>query len=297
MIGQRVAGQRELGLWCARLAWVLLPVSVGAALSDALDSWSTGPARVATVLAWSAWPLGLVALLAPRSWGLTALRVLAPAAVVVAVLAAWSTSGAVAASAVVTSLVAAAFTLSSAVSCAAANAAAYGDEVRFPLRIPPSLFLGPVPLAVALIGLGVAAGPLLLADGRVVAGIAAVVIGLPLAFALARSLHSLARRWLVLVPAGVVVADPLTLADPVLMRRENIELVERGSHTLRGETLDLRLGSAAGTIGIALVAAQSFARRRGRHTTVLQDADALLVSAVQAGPFMRGAGARRITTG
>jgi hypothetical protein len=217
--------------------------------------------------------------------------------VVVAILAAGSTSGAVAASAVVTSLVAAAFTLSSAVSCAAANAAAYGDEVRYPLRTPPSLFLGPVPLAVALIGLGVAAGPLLLADGRVVAGIAAVVIGLPLAFVVARSLHSLARRWLVLVPAGVVVADPLTLADPVLMRRENIELVERAPRTLRGETLDLRLGSAAGTICIALVAAQSFPRRRGRHTTALQDADTLLVSAVQAGPFMRDAGARRITTG
>src|SRR4029077_10912408 len=91
--GARVIGRRMVGLWCARLAWVLLPVSVGAALSDALDSWSTGPARVATVLAWSAWSLGLVALLAPRSWGLTALRVLAPAAVVVAVLAAWSTSG------------------------------------------------------------------------------------------------------------------------------------------------------------------------------------------------------------
>jgi hypothetical protein len=294
--GARVNGRRGVGLWCARLAWALLPVSVGAALSDALDSWSTAPARVATVLLWSAWALGLISLLAPRSWGLTCLRVLAPAAVAVGVLAAFGTSGALAVSAVVSSLVAAAFALSSSVACAAANADAYGDEERFPLRIPPSLFLAPVPVAVALTAAGVAAGPLLLADGRLVAGIAAVVIGIPLAFVLVRSLHSLSRRWLVLVPAGVVVADPLTLADPVLMRRENIEMVDRASRTLRGQALDLRLGSPAGTICIALVAAQSFARRRGRHTLALQDADTVLVSAVQAAAFMRDAGARRIAT-
>ena len=289
-------GRRVVGLWCARLTWALLPVSVGAALSDAFDSWSTAPARVATVLLWSAWALGLIALLAPRSWGLTCLRVLVPAAVAVSVLAALGTSGALAVSAVVSSLVAAAFALSSSVACAAANSEAYGDEERFPLRIPPSLFLAPVPLAVALTAAGVAAGPLLLADGRVVAGIAAGVIGLPLAFVLVRSLHALSRRWLVLVPAGVVVADPLTLADPVLMRRENIEVVDRASRTLRGQALDLRLGSPAGTICIALVAAQSFARRRGRHTLALQDADTVLVSAVQVGAFMRDAGARRIAT-
>ena len=68
---------------------------------------------------------------------------------------------------------------------------AYGDEIRFPLRIPLSLFLGPVPLAVLLIAAGVSAGPLLLADGRYVVGVVATVVGLPIAAALARSLHAL----------------------------------------------------------------------------------------------------------
>jgi hypothetical protein len=294
VIGRRVAGQTTVGSWCARLAWALLPLPLGAALSDALDSWSAAPARVATVLLWTAWALGLVALLAPRAWGLTCLRVLAPAAAVVAVLAAFGTTGPLAVSAIASSLVAAACALSSAVASAAANADAYGDEVRFPLRIPPSLFLAPVPLAVALTAAGIAVPPLLLADGRLVAGIAAAVVGLPLAFLLARSLHALSRRWLVLVPAGVVVADSLTLADPVLMRRENIEMVGAPG-TRSGEALDLRLGSAAGTICIALAAAQSFARRRGRRALALQDADIVLVSTVQAGAFLRDAGARRIT--
>jgi hypothetical protein len=283
-------------LLCARIAWVLLPVSVGAALSDALGDWSTGPARVATVLVWAAWALGLVALLAPRPWGLTSLRVLAPAAVAVAIFTAWHVSGGAATVSIVSATVAAVFALSAPVASAAANSAAYGDEKRFPLHIPPSLFLAPVPLAVALIGFGVATGPLLLADGRVVAGVPVTIVGFGAAVLVARSLHALSLRWLVLVPAGIVVADPLSLADPVLMRRENVALVERAPRTLRGTPIDLRLGSAAGTVRIALHEAQSFGQRRGRHALALQDADSALVSAVQAGTFMRDADARRITT-
>jgi hypothetical protein len=283
-----------IGIWCARIAWVVLPVTVGAALSDALDSWSTGPARVATVLLWTAWALGLVALLAPRPWGLTALRVLAPAAVAVAIATAWSASAASAALAIASTLVAAVLALAAPVARAAANSAAYGDEVRFPLRIPPSLFLAPVPIAMAVVAFGVATGPLLLAAGRIAAGIPATLAGFGAAAVVARSLHALSLRWLVLVPAGIVVADPLTLADPVLMRRENVAVVERAPRTLRGETIDLRLGSAAGTVRVGLHEPQSFGRRRGRRTLTLQDADGVLVSAVQAGTFLRDAGARRI---
>jgi hypothetical protein len=283
-------------LWCARLTWALLPVSVGTALADALVSWSTTPARVATVLAWTAWALGLLALFAPRTWGLTCLRVLAPAAVGVAALAGFGTDGLTAVVAIASSLVTAAFACSAPVAQAAANSAAYGDEIRFPLRIPPALFLGPVPLAILSIAAGVAIGPLLLADGRVAAGLAVTIVGLALAAALARSLHSLSRRWLVLVPAGLVVADPLTLADPVLMRREQILAVERAPATAPADVLDLRLGSATGTIEVRLQVAQSFAGRRGRREMELRDADAILVSTVLTGAFMQAAGARRIAT-
>ena len=283
-------------LWCARLTWVLLPVSVGTALDDALVSWSTTPTRVATVMAWAAWALGLVALLAPRAWGLTCLRVLAPAAVVVAVLAAFGTDAGAALVAIAASLVTAAFACSAPVAQAAANSEAYGDEVRFPLRIPPALFLGPVPLAIASIAAGVAIGPLLLADGRVPAGVIVTVVGLALAAAFVRSLHSLSRRWLVLVPAGLVVADPLTLADPVLMRREQILEIERAPASAPADVVDLRLGSAAGTVGVRLRVAQSFARRRGRRAMELCDADAILVSTVLTGEFIEAAGTRRIAT-
>jgi hypothetical protein len=281
-------------LWCARLTWALLPISVGTALSDALASWSTAPARVATVLAWAAWSLGLIALFAPRTWGLTCLRVLAPATVVVALCSAFGADTGPALMAVASSLVAAAFACCGPVAQAAANSEAYGDEIRFPLRIPPALFLGPVPLAIVSIGAGVAIGPLLLADGRVGAGIVVTVSGLALAAALARSLHALSRRWLVLVPAGLVVADPLALLDPVLMRREQIARVVRAPDEVTAGVLDLRLGSPAGTVLVTLRAAQSFACRRGRRGGEIRDAEEILVSTVLTGAFIQAAGNRRI---
>jgi len=286
-----------MALWCARLSWVVLPVSAGAALGDALNEWSTGPARVATGLLWAAWTIGLVALLAPRPWGLTALRVIAPAAALVSILSVGSTGAGIAALAISSTIVAAAFALSAPVAQAAGNALAYGDEVRFPLRIPLSLFLGPVPLAVALIGLGVSVGPLLLADRRYVAGAILTVAGVAIAIALLRSLHSLADRWVVLVPAGLVVVDRLSLVDPVLMRREQILSVKRSRDarsTIEGG-LDLRLGTLPGTIELQLREPQSFARRRGRRDSELRDADVVLVSTVRADALVRTASERRIS--
>lgn len=286
-----------LSLWCARLTWVLLPVSAGGALSDALAGWSTAPARVAVVLLWTAWAIGLVALLAPRSWGLTALRVVAPAAVILAVASVPSTSAGPAALAVSSSIVAGVFALSAPVAQAAGNSIAYGDEMRFPLRVPTSLLLGPVPLAVVLVGAGAGAGPVLIADGRVLLGVAVTTLGLAIAFALIRSLHALARRWLVLVPAGIVLVDPLTLADPVLMRREHITALGREpTADAAAAALDLRLGTRAGTITLTLNQDQFFARRRGRRDSELRDADVVLVSLVRPAAMVALAGERRIAT-
>jgi hypothetical protein len=281
----------------ARVTWVLLPVCAGGALGDGLASWSSAPARVATVFLWCAWAIGLVALLAPRPWGVTALRIVAPAAVVLTLASVTGTSVASGLLAGVTAIVATVLALSASVSQVAVNSSAYGDEVRFPLRVPTSLLVGPVPLAVVFAAAGVGAGPLLLADGRIVVGVIVTIVGLPLAYAMIRSLHSLARRFLVLVPAGVVVVDPLTLADPVLMRREEIVQVRRADDRRPAPgALDLRLGSRSGTIEISLHAPHSFARRKGRNDAALTDADVVLVAPVKTGAFVTTAGERRIAT-
>jgi hypothetical protein len=289
------AERAVITVWCARLTWALLPVSAGVALSDALDGWDAGPAHLAAVLLWAAWTLGLIALLAPRPWGLTALRVVAPTVVLLTLFSIASTSGTSATLAVTSAVVAAAFALSAPVAQAAGNSLAYGDEVRFPLRIPLALFFGPVPLAVVLIAGGASVGPLLVANESYVAGVLISIVGIAFAVVLARSLHSLSVRWLVLVPAGLVVVDPLTLLDPVLMRREYIVGVERLVRT-RSETgsLDLRLGTAAGTIAVSLRETHPFARRKGRRDSTLQESAGVLVSIVRPDAFLQAAGGRRI---
>ncbi|HEX2782244.1 MAG TPA: hypothetical protein VHN36_01565, partial [Ilumatobacteraceae bacterium] len=86
------------------------------------------------------------------------------------------------------------------------QASAYGDEQRFLLR-PPAAFLLPVTVAGISWVAAVLAAPLLLASGRwVVGGLAAIVASL-LTWLLLPRFNTLSRRWLVLVPVGVVVHD------------------------------------------------------------------------------------------
>ncbi|HET9769395.1 MAG TPA: hypothetical protein VFS16_00800, partial [Acidimicrobiia bacterium] len=146
------------------------------------------------------------------------------------------------------------------------NGAAYGEEKRFPLRVPPALLAGPVPLAAVLVTAGVAAGPLLLADERWLPGTLAVAVAVPVVRAAARSLYALSQRWAVLVPAGIVLKDPLTLVDPVLFPRDKIaSLRPLPFPTAPAEdVLDLRLGAAAGSLVLELSEEAQLFRARGR---------------------------------
>ena len=70
------------------------------------------------------------------------------------------------------------------------------------------------------------------------------------ACSVARS-ESLSRRWAVLVPAGFVVVDPLTLADPVLFLREHVRhLAPEPPAAAPDGVLDLRLGAGAGSVSV-----------------------------------------------
>jgi len=285
-------------LWCARAAWALLPVTTGTLVADAIGGWDTGPARLAAVAAWAAWAAGLLACLAPRPWGTTLLRVVAPVVVVVSCVAIPSAGFAAAAVGASGAIVAAALALSGPVNAAAANARAYGDEIRFPIRIPTPLFAGPVPLAVAVTAAGVAAGPYALASGAIVAGVVGTVVGLPAAFVAVRALHALAERWLVVVPAGVTVVDPLTLVDPVLMQRNAIsEVGPAATRDLGPAGLDLRLGSVAGGVRIVLCREVLFGRRRGRVDAELVAPASVAVAVVGRRRFLGLAATQHLAAG
>ncbi len=102
-----------------------------------------------------------------------------------------------------------------------AQASAYGDEQRFLLR-PPASFLPPVALAGLTWTGAIVAAPLLLASRNWVLGGFVTVLGVVLTWLLLPRFHALSRRWIVLVPAGVVVHDQVVLAETLMVPRPQV---------------------------------------------------------------------------
>ncbi|MET0896011.1 MAG: hypothetical protein ABWY80_09180 [Acidimicrobiia bacterium] len=286
-------------LWALRIVWFTLPLTAGAAFGAAVRGWSDAPSIVAQVLVWASWAVGLLAVVVPRPHLLTAVRVIAPAflvvAMVIAIDGAASTTAAI--GALVATVVAGALVSSHDLALAAANAIAYGDEQRVLLRTPPALFLGPLPIARVLVAGALVAPPLLLADERWVLGTITLVVAIPIVIMLPRALHGLSRRWGVLVPAGFVIVDPLTLSDPVLFLRERILRMQAEDATASSPpgVLDLRLGAAAGSVALEFDEDAELGRRgrRGRGGTIVQ-ARELRFAVARRASFLEAAGARRI---
>ena len=220
--------------WLVAGLWAALPFTAGPALADALDG-ASGPVQlVASAGLWVGWATGMLAAALPHPVALTALRMLAPAAVAVVLAAALGGHGS--ALAVGWTVVVAAWVFSPAVGTRCVNGPAYPNERRYLLRIPGPLLFGPLVLAWAVAVAGVSAGPLLLAARQWVLGGACVVVGVPVAVVLVRSIHNLSRRWAVFVPAGFVLHDPLALLDPVLFNRRKVTTLRPATV---GEGLDL----------------------------------------------------------
>lgn len=279
-------------IWILRAVWLLLPVGLGPALADALSGWSGAPRTTAEALLWSAWGLGLIAVLAPRPLALTVVRVGSGLALAVGAASTPSAGAIDAAGAGLFGAVALALATLPEVTQVFGDAAAYGDERRLPLRTPLTIGLLAAPLAVLALGAGLATGPLFLADGNLVAGITLTVIGLAVAALLARSLHALSLRWLILVPGGAVVHDPLTLVDPVLLPRDRLAGFELG---IAGDVLDLRLGATRGSVTAHLVDRLPFAVGRGGRRAEVVEADRVLLALARPGAGLAALSDHRIS--
>lgn len=233
--------------WLLRLLWLSLPFTSGTVLGDALVNVSRPVELTAAIALWGLWAIGLALSLIPHVLALTPLRILAPASLTAAV---WATveAGASASAVIALAVTATTATVSLAPQIGAwfVNGTAYGDERRILLRPPGALLLGPIPIAWAAIVATVYGAPLLLASRQWVAGALVAVIGGALSLLAMRSLHALTRRWLVFVPAGIVVHDLMTLADPVLIKRSAIDRL--GPALADSEATDLTMAA----IGLAL---------------------------------------------
>ena len=175
--------------------------------------------------AWAGWALGLAGLLFPSAVSLVIVRTLAPAALLACCWAAAvpDPAGGAAVAAGITSV--SAICVLSALPLLGGrfvDAMSYGNERRLPLRPPQAVLLGVLPITWALTLGGLTAGPLLWAAGHSLAGPLLMGLGLPAAALGVRSMLGLARRWLVFVPAGVVLHDGYTAQAPTLIQSSRI---------------------------------------------------------------------------
>src|SRR5829696_2200798 len=211
-------------LWLLRVLWALLGVVALPAFTGALDGRSGPVQLVAAAGLWAGWLAVLVATLVPAPASLTVVRLLTPGAAVAGVVAGATGASAVAATAAVAlGLVAGIVAGTAEVGWVFVQSGAYGDETRFLLRPPGPLVAGPLELAWVVLAATTGAGPLLLAAGAWLTGAVVTAVAVVLAVVLGPRFHRLALRWLVFVPAGVVVRDPLVLADTAMFRRADVE--------------------------------------------------------------------------
>ncbi len=199
-------------MWVGRAAWSLVGLAAPWAVLGEGRSGAVGVA--ANVWGWGAWLAVLVALFVPSALSLTAVRIIVPA---VAVAGLWSAEPA----SVGTALFALVVLSSRDVADVLVQGSAYGAETRFVLRTPVP-YLVPAVLVWAALVCATVGGTLLLAAGNLVAGIPVAAAGAVLAWRVPLRLHRLSRRWLVAVPAGLVVHDHLVLAETFMVRRNHL---------------------------------------------------------------------------
>jgi hypothetical protein len=202
--------------WIA-VAWVGWP-----AVSSALRGRSEAVEAVATVGAAVAWVAGVAAMAVPATVSLTATRVIVPLAPV-AGLATLVRDGdpADCIELVIVGSLATLVAMSGELGKLFVQASAYGDEDRHPLR--PPLGLAAVAVLAWVVWAGaVLVGPLMLASRAWIAGAFMTAFAVVATLALPRRWHRLSRRWLVLVPAGLALHDPVVLGETLMLRRSEV---------------------------------------------------------------------------
>ena len=285
-----------------RVTWALLPVFAGPALGDALDGASRPVQVVASTGAWAGWLAVLVATLVPRALSLTVVRIAAPVPLIAAIAAAVAgpmevddavalAAGVAVVAAVVLPTTADAFV----------DGSSYGNERRFALATPPRLLLGPAPVAWLLAVAAPCGAALALAARAWVLGALLAAVAVPGVRLGVPAIHRLSRRWLVFVPAGLVVHDHIALAEPVLLPRRLLggvgpAAVDDGRDDGTA-TADLTLGAGGVALAVRLVEAielpvvEGFGR--ARRSVVLR-AERLVVAPLRPGAVMAEAGDRRL---
>jgi hypothetical protein len=210
--------------WVARVAWLAV-VAGGGALQAAVDERSDGVRWVTGIGGWALWGSVVVALLIPSTFSLAWIRVVGPLTIVAAIgtLVGGAPAGDVALL-TVPSLIALAAFFSPEVGRWMVQQSAYGDEDRLPLRAPVAAGAAAV-VSWSVWAAAIVIGPLALGASNLAVGIPLTVIAVALSAYVGPRWLLMAKRWLVLVPAGLVVHDPIVLADTLMVKTNQLQTI------------------------------------------------------------------------
>lgn len=292
-------------IWVLRVLWIIVPFSAGPLFSAALVDTSRSFELSVIVGLWVLWALTAVALMIPRPQTLTAIRIIIPATALASIWAAIDARNDLEfALIIVTAIASTGFATSLALRASVADVfvdgSSYGDETRFLLRTPGALLIGPIQLLWATIVAGAVAGPLFLAAQRWILGGIALVAGWGAVYALTPVLHRLSNRFLVFVPAGLVVHDKTALREPQLFRKESITAL--GPAPSDTELEDLSLNGSGLALRAALKEPSKVMRNSGSrgedvNEAELTDIDGFVVSPNRPGAVVAEAKERGFAIG
>lgn len=227
--------------------WIIL--GVAAPWQQLATDYSSAVGIVLNVWGWLFFLAVAIGALVPSPLSLTITKCITPLMVLCAFMAA-SPAG------VFGALAAFIITWSALFADVMVQGSAYGEETRFALRTPVP-YWAPTVLAWSLLTGSLIGGSLLIAAETYFVGAPLLLVGVVLARTVPRRLHRLSRRWLVIVPAGVVVHDHLVLAETMMSMRSKILSISKVAAS--GETADFTGGVAGPRIAVQLKEADKVA--------------------------------------
>lgn len=220
-------GRPGIAPWILRIT-ALASGSTVPLLADRFDEWSSGTELLTSITLWLTWALMLLCVLVPSSVSLTALRLVAPMHLVITGIVVLGDvldgASATVVSALVPTLLTTVVASSADVGAYFVQASAYGDEFRVPL-VPPPAFTAVLILGWTVWVGSLVIGTVLLTARTWSAGGLLLALGVVCTAILPRRFHRFSRRWIVLVPAGVVLHDHVVLAETAMFARPTIRAV------------------------------------------------------------------------
>lgn len=284
--------------WILRVSWLLQPLAFVPLLADATSALPSSGRLAAAALAWVGWAVVLLATLVPSTVSITVGRLAAPLAPIVAVVA--GIGGSVAGWKLAVGVAAAAIAMlvwfSGETGMVLAQGSAYGAEERFPLK-PPVPYLVPMIVSWLVMAALVTAGAVLIANEMWIVGAVLLAFATGAGWFLGPRFHQLSRRWLVIVPAGIVVHDPLLLVENALFRV--IDLASVHLAPADTEAADLTGGTAGVVLEVVLREMDTILKVGGREkpTGNAIHARSVLVSPSRPGRALTAAAARHMPVG